>query len=180
MSKALTRDWMNLFMKEFGKESDRACVILSAAMMDTALEIALKTYFLPTGSSHDSLLEGQDAPLSSFGARIDIAYRLGLISTKFHRDLHIIRKIRNDFAHDISGCSFENMSVRNRINELIRSSGIVRRCPKRRKGYGDEGPKGDFQMTISWMLWHLCNLPEKLQTIAPSAEEFGYTFKDAD
>ena len=38
-------------------------------------------------------------PLSSFSAKIDIAYSLNLITENLKGDLHILREIRNEFAH---------------------------------------------------------------------------------
>jgi hypothetical protein len=43
-----------------------------------------------------------------------------------------------------------------------------------------EGTKGDFQMTVSWMLWHLCKLLEEVESITPANEEFGYRIKEDD
>ena len=149
--------WGTVFMQEFKKESPRACVILSVAILEKALETVLKARLVPTSSSEDDLIEVPYAPIATFNAKIDLAHRLGLISTKFCRDLHIIRKIRNDFAHNITGCSFEDSSVRSRITELNRSSGIIDRNPDTRKTFV-EGVRGDFQMSVSWMLWYLVTL----------------------
>ena len=96
--KSVAYHWDSIFDREFGKESDRASVIISVAMLDRALETILKAYLVPTDSPEDSLLEGAYAPIATFNARIDLAHRLGLITARFCRDLHIIRKIRNDFV----------------------------------------------------------------------------------
>lgn len=175
MNEIITKHWMGVFDREFKKESDRASVILSVAILDRALESVLKAHLVPTDSPDDSLIEGVYAPISTFNARIDLAHRLGLISTKFCRDLHIIRKIRNEFSHNIEGCSFDNSSVRSRVFELIRSSGIAERSPKMREKSFMKGTKGDFQMTISWMLWYLWDLAKEVDTIEQTGLEFGYT-----
>ena len=165
--------WNNLFCKEFKKESPRAGVILSAAMLDLALETLLKTRLVPVGSSNDELLDGAHTPLSDFSARIDLAHRIGLISAKFCRDLHLIRRIRNEFAHNITGCSFHDSNVRNRVMELVRSSGLIEDMPDVRKQF-PQGPRGDFQMTISWMLWHLRSQVDEVTSIASPKPEWGY------
>ena len=165
--------WNNVFSKEFSKESDRACVILAAAMLDQAIETILKSCLVPTDSKNDTLLEGAYAPISTFSARIDLAYRIGLISKKFCRDLHLIRKMRNDFAHDVKDCTFERGSVRNRITELRRSSTHVEKMPNVRQSFPDT-PRGNFQMVASWMLYQLCIIAEYVETIEDSNEEFGY------
>ena len=165
--------WADLYLKEFGKESDRASVILSAVMLDTALESLLKTFLVPLASSEDNLLEGANAPISSFSARIDLTHRLGLISATFCRDLHIIRRIRNDFAHNVANCSFNDSAVRTRVIELARSSRLYERFPAERKIFV-EGIKGDFQMHVSWMLWYLWDLSGKVQSLNAPNLEWGY------
>lgn len=166
------KHWASVFDEEFSKESDRASIIISVAMLDEALETILKTYLVPC-SSEDSLMEGAYAPISTFSAKIDLAHRLGLISTRLCRDLHTIRKIRNAFAHNIKDCSFRDTAVRSRIIELVRSSEIVRWDVKTRKTFV-EGPRGDFQMVVSWMLWHLWSFSERIDTIEPTEKEWGY------
>ena len=175
MNEKITEQWDEIFIREFRKESDRASVILSVAMLDRALELVLKAHLVPTGSPEDSLLDGVYAPISTFNARIELAHRLGLISVKFCRDLHTIRKIRNAFAHNIEGCSFNDSSIRSRVFELMRSSGIAKRNPKKRERSFMKGTKGDLEMTLSWMLWYLWDLAKEVDTIEPAELEWGYT-----
>jgi DNA-binding MltR family transcriptional regulator len=166
--------WTDVFDRQFKKETDRACVILSAAMLDVALETLLKARLVPLASAKDDLLEGAHGPISDFSARIDLAHRIGLISTKFCRDLHLIRRIRNDFAHNITGCSFKDSNVRNRVVELARSSTVIDDMPDiRRKNFPD-GPRGDFQMSVSWMLWRLRTMAHEVSSIKQAGLEWGY------
>lgn len=177
MATRYAEHWDEVYKREFAKESDRACAILSVAMLDRALETILKTRLIPTSSSEDNLLEGAYAPISTFNARIDLVHRLGLISSPLCRDLHIVRKIRNDFAHNIAGCSFEDSSVRSRIIELARSSRVIEQYPEVRKSF-PSGYRGDFQMTVSWMLWYLWHLAETVYSIEPAEIEAAYWPKD--
>jgi hypothetical protein len=105
------------FMGGFSSESDRAAVILGAARIDLGLYHVLQHVMLPNTSKSDDLLEG-DSPLSTFSARINICHRLGLIDAKLTRSLHLIRKIRNIFAHETSGSSLNSGSHRDRVREL--------------------------------------------------------------
>jgi hypothetical protein len=57
-------------------------------------------------------------PLGSFSVRIDMAYILGLIGPQARRDLHLIRKIRNDFGHNIDPVTFDHEPIANRCREL--------------------------------------------------------------
>ena len=165
--------WHDIFKKEFAKESDRACVILSAAMLDSSLESLLRSRLIPTSASQDDLFDGANAPLSTFDAKINLSHRIGLISSQLCRDLHIIRRIRNQFAHDVFGCSFDNTSVRDRILEIYRSQKITESLPDTRTAFPD-GLRGNFQFCVSWMLWFLRTAMGKTEPIEPPPAEFGY------
>lgn len=115
---------INFLVEQFSKESDRAAVILVSSLLDELIGSLLKSYFIPNPNSEDSLFSNATSPLSNFSSKIDLAFRLGLISSKFARDLHIVRKIRNSFAHDLYNCNFNNGSVKSRINELENSVAI--------------------------------------------------------
>jgi hypothetical protein len=47
-----------------------------------------------------------------------MVFRLGLIDRQFARHLHLIRKIRNDFAHETKGASLDASPHRDRVREL--------------------------------------------------------------
>ena len=164
------KNWVDVLIEEFLKESDRASVILSATMLDNALETLLRTYLVPIGSQQDNLLEGRYAPISSFSARIDLAHRIGLISTKLCRDLHMVRGIRNEFAHNVTGCDFNNQSISDRIAELKRSMVISKGFPVARQNL-PKGPRGDFQWLISFILLDLKNSTDKVTSLKPKGEE---------
>jgi hypothetical protein len=171
---------LDYFHREFRKETDRACVILAAAMLEQTLETLLRAYLVPVGGADDSLFGGPNAPLASFSSKIDMSHRIGLISVKMCRDLHLIRRIRNDFAHNVTGCSFESSSVRNRICEITRSSGIIERNPT---WHGDvKTPRDEFGVAVSWMLWYLTEVTERTKNLEPHDPEFGYTatFKEKE
>lgn len=107
----------NLWLRDFRAESDRAAVILGAAKLDLALYQLLVSVFLPSTTGRDELLD-TDQPLSNFSSRINLAYRLGLIDRAFARSLHIIRRIRNDFAHEAVGADLDAGAHRDRVREL--------------------------------------------------------------
>lgn len=65
-------------------------------------------------------------PLGDFAARIDLALGLNWIDEATFSDLHIIRKIRNDFAHHPDhDLTFANDSISGRLSNLnyVRYSG---------------------------------------------------------
>jgi len=172
-AKRPTEHWQDVFLSEFEGESERASVILAAAVLDEALTTLLRSFLVPTSGSQDSLLDGAYAPFSTFNSKIDICYRLGIISSQMCRDLHIIRKIRNEFSHNVTGCNFDNPGVRNRVTELVRSSQINERHADIRTSF-PAGPKGDFQITVSWMLWNLWEIVERIRPLKTAGLELWY------
>jgi len=106
------------FVAEFENESQRAVVILGAAKLDTLLEALLIRVLVPSPSGRDELFD-TDRPLSTFSAKIELAYRLGLISGALSRAMHLIRKIRNDFAHSASGASLDSGQHKDRVSSLV-------------------------------------------------------------
>jgi hypothetical protein len=113
VEKGADKQWtFDFVINEFKKESDRAAVILIAAVIDEKLTAILKSKLIALPTANDDFFEGVNAPISTFSSKIDFAFRLGLISAKLSRDIHMIRKIRNSFAHDIYGCNFENGGVK--------------------------------------------------------------------
>jgi len=113
----IQREDFKKFIEEFENETDRAAVVLGAAKLDLVLYQILQSYLLPSASSKDSLFDG-DSPLSTFSSKIDLTFRLGLIDAAFARALHLVRKIRNSFAHDVSGCSLTNGAQSDRVKQL--------------------------------------------------------------
>ncbi len=96
-------------------------MILAATLLDVGLDTLLRSFLITISTSDDELFDGGNAPLGNFSAKINLAFRLGLISDKYASDLHIIRKIRNEFAHNIHGCDFEHSSVKQRVLTLVKS-----------------------------------------------------------
>ncbi len=170
-------DYFEVLHADFDKESDRAAVILTASITDELLKSLLTAKLVPVTSSTDELFDGPNAPLQTFSSRIEMAYRVGLISCKFARDLHLIRKIRNEFAHNIQGCTFEDARVKSRIIELNNSHGILQRDPEK---YKDISVRNQFLEGASWMIFHLTELSEKIESFKPVNEEWGYSYIDAD
>jgi len=99
--------------------NDRAAAILGGSYVESLLGRALAKVLRPHPGSQDELLEGGLAPLGSLHARILMCQRLGLIDDGLARVLQIIRRIRNDFAHELDDMTFESPGVRSRVRSLI-------------------------------------------------------------
>ena len=98
------------------KESDRGKVLISTGFMEEQLKDILLAFMVEGGPATELVTSG-NAPLGTFSARIAACYALGLISEREHHDLTLLRRIRNDFAHDIH-TSFDTPSVIDRCKLL--------------------------------------------------------------
>lgn len=87
----------------------------------------------------------------------------------------MIRRIRNDFAHNVHGCSFEATPVRARVSELGKSSGVLERC-KTLRDLMPPGTRCDFLFVASWMLHALNQKVEGLKCLSEAPLEFGYSY----
>ena len=104
-------------LEEIQNEGDRAVAILGAGLLDMWLARLLTAYFVDDPKQVALLLD-VDQPLGSFGARIRLAYCVGLLDTRIHALLSTIRGIRNDFAHQLHGLTFNSPAIAEQCAEL--------------------------------------------------------------
>ena len=62
-------------------------------------------------------------PLSTFKAKVDIAFALGLYDRKIRKDLHTVRRIRNKFAHSSEPMGFDHNQVADECRKLDTKAG---------------------------------------------------------
>lgn len=97
--------------------SQRGWAIVAVAKIVEQLTALLRAFFVDEPRTVDQLLEDPGI-LSTFGAQIKLAFFLGLISVRERRMLDLIRKIRNDFAHNSEIASFSQSPIKERCLEL--------------------------------------------------------------
>jgi DNA-binding MltR family transcriptional regulator len=86
---------------ELRKQTDRGAAMIGSAYVEDALQkILLASFHDKSPTVVPILFEGPNGPLSSFSAKIRIAYAFGLIGEHTQGDLDQIRDIRNRFAHE--------------------------------------------------------------------------------
>ena len=97
------------FLADFNKETERGTALAAAAMLDELLGRIIDSFLIPNKGSK-ALLDGFNAPLGTFSARIASAFALGLLSEVEYRECELIRKVRNEFAHQINvSCKTERI-----------------------------------------------------------------------
>ena len=107
------------FINEFQHESDRAAAILAGAYLDNLLSTILENYLISDNKNSHNILYGNNSPLYTFHSRILCSYGLGLIPTHEFKDLLVIKKIRNAFAHKQAGLSFSSQSITDQCKKLM-------------------------------------------------------------
>lgn len=163
------REEWTTFVEDLINESDRAAVILGAAKIDTQLYQILQKVLVPCASGGDELLDG-DRPLSSFHSRINMIYRLGLIDRQFAWALHLIRKIRNAFAHELAGVNLLTGPHRDRIRELTAPFRAVDNWEEFKKAIQKRGnfeeASADFRTVVAHVSVRLHRLFVMCQTLS--------------
>ncbi len=99
-----------------GHEGDRVVAIIGAAFLDAILERLIASFLIDNKEAGE--LFTYPGPFDSFGARIKAAYVLGLLTREEYHDLTIIKEVRNEFAHSMTGGSFSEQSVADRCSLL--------------------------------------------------------------
>lgn len=102
---------LNDFLDEFQRETQRAAPVLGAAYLDAVLEKLLRDSFATDLGRIDKLFDGGAGPLGTFSAKIRTAYALGLLTKEDADDLHLVRRIRNRFAHAPHRLNFETQQI---------------------------------------------------------------------
>ena len=141
-------DFLRL-LEHLNRESERGQVLICSAFIDDLLVKVIHA-FLIEGPSANKLLNGFNAPLGSFSARIEAAFAMGLIISPEYQDAQTIRKIRNEFAHAVD-VSFQNPKIKQLCANLNFSA----------KDYKDVvvAPRGQFSSAATGLILNLTNRP---------------------
>ena len=102
------------------EESDRGCVLVGAAILENRLEELFRQIFekRKVPKKLQASLFDSNGPLSTFSAKIKLAYSFGLIGAPLYEDLDNIRRIRNEFAHTPNEVDFIGSSVSEKIEAM--------------------------------------------------------------
>lgn len=169
-------DAVKRFQKELGDESPRGVVLIGTAMLEEKLRELMIATLVPNPTSSDNLFDGPNSAFGSLSSKIDGAYRMGLLSNSFCRDLHVIRRIRNEVAHEPQSFRFEDPSPKNRIESLSNSHGMYKRSPNWVEKNGFPSLKSQFIESVSWMVFYLAAKKERCSALNTPSLEFGYRF----
>lgn len=99
---------------EMMSESDRGCILIGASAIDAILSSLLQLHLSRerhVAKHAVAPLFAAMGPLSTFSARIKLAYALALIPRWMFEDLEKIRRVRNEAAHEYGKKTFESPEV---------------------------------------------------------------------
>ena len=91
--------WQEDVDREFAGQSDRAVAIVGVSLLDAHLKSVLSGFFADESVTGRLLAPSQG--LGTYSARADIALCLCLITQTEHRNLRLLNRIRNVFAHQL-------------------------------------------------------------------------------
>jgi DNA-binding MltR family transcriptional regulator len=106
------------FRQSLSAETDRGCALMAGEFLSNELGALLRRHFVDDAKACDAVLEDHNGTLGTFSSRIKFAYLLGLIGPIARRELSLVRKIRNEFAHDHKPLDFTAEHIANRCREL--------------------------------------------------------------
>lgn len=110
---------INTFVDELeahadGGSSDRIVALVGAAGLEYILAGVIR------GRLHVHVRAEEIRALAgSFSSAITLAFAAGAISKDERRELDLIRRIRNQFAHDLGARTFDHSGVAHRCRELV-------------------------------------------------------------
>jgi DNA-binding MltR family transcriptional regulator len=122
-------------------ETDRGCALMAAEYLSAQLAELLQAHFVDDAKACKAALEDANGPVSTFSSRIEFTYLLGFIGPVARRELHLIRKIRNEFAHEYKPLAFENEAIAARCREL-----------RAYTMFPDPSPRANFVRTVMGLL----------------------------
>ena len=109
--------WFNEMQKELESGNDRSLIIVACAMLDEKLKDLIKAQLVEVEGNSDQLFD-TNMPLSTFSSIIEIAFRLRIIDRNIKETLNILRKIRNDCAHETKTVYLSDSPHKERINSI--------------------------------------------------------------
>ncbi|ARQ01703.1 hypothetical protein [Pseudorhodoplanes sinuspersici] len=135
LSAIKTKFTMEEILSEVTSQSDRGAAIIGGAILEELLTVAL-AHRLILDPVVQKRVFGTGGFCETFASKIDLALAVGLMPFDAHHDLHIIRKVRNKFAHSIDPLTFEDQQIKDWLNNL-----------RITKGAG--GPRGQYLLTMT-------------------------------
>lgn len=154
-------------LDDLKNEGDRSVALVGASLVEHALQEAIRSVLRPIDEKEEpDLLErmfGQRGLFPGLSGKILGAFMLKIIGRQTRRDLELINKIRNTFAHDMNPLDFADDRIKNQCREL--------RMPRGSLAEGD--PRREYHVTVQcysatlnlWSIRELLEDAERLEIL---------------
>lgn len=109
-------DRVSRLTEELELHGDRGAALLASAMLENALSATIQMRLLKLSSRGREALFGRTAPFSSFGAKIELGFALGLYGDEDYRVIAMIRDVCSRFVNELDLQSCDDL----RIIEMMR------------------------------------------------------------
>jgi hypothetical protein len=113
--------------------SHRAAAVVGGAFVEEHLTYVLRSRIVPDEKVIGERFAAGRA-FGDFGAKIDLGYLVGVYSKQAYKELTTIKRIRNDFAHQLEVNSFDRDDMRDRCRNLVLSQAKIVKAIR-----GDDG-----------------------------------------
>jgi hypothetical protein len=128
MAEALKKYEVNL--ADLVRDTNADTMIRVASLMEETCELAIKMTMLKSGQKVNERMFKHDGELATLEKKINKAKELKLIDDVAFKDAHLLRKIRNKFAHRRERLSFDSQGIVQSADRggLLPASAIHRPC----------------------------------------------------
>jgi hypothetical protein len=163
-------------LKEVSDAPDRVAAIVGAAIVEDTLRWALNRFFISQISEKEEreLFENEGV-LSTFYAKICIAFALGLFGKAARNDLSRVKNIRNAFAHAPRSINFETPQIANECANLRYIDTIANKVDRLilHPNPLDKVPRERFMGTIGFLILDLCIVGDKGEKAERDIKQLG-------
>lgn len=161
----------------FGAGDDRSEAIVAGALLENCLEFSIKQHLIRNDVLFSSFFKGT-GPLATFAAKIDMAVLLGILTEDQADSFNTVRKVRNDFAHNVRPLDFSSQRINALCNNLMRPTEYRLDEATLRLGVSDDTARarylGAIVFYVAALTWrgHVNGLPD-FSELPPSPDKSG-------
>jgi hypothetical protein len=136
---------LDIIFSELENNNHRAAIIVGGSLLEYGLEQLLESRLRKPESKRDAdELFSDNGIIGSFNQKILMAYFMRLIGPSARRDFDLVRKIRNEVAHNVNPVSFDSPPIADWCRELVFAKETI---------HGQQMPlnlQGKFLVTVNF------------------------------
>ncbi len=111
-------DEVSRVKKNAKKSPNKSLLLTYVSAIDLRLTQLIEKSFIAGDQS--LLIKSSSQTSIDFNQKIELAYRVGLMSGKMRETINALRKLRNDAAHDEDDIDFDNSNISSKVDHLYK------------------------------------------------------------